>query len=480
MSSQHDRANAPAHIRSRIGDAWHVTDRTTEIRNPYNGSLVAHMPISTAADCDAALDAATKAKNTMAALPGYERANILRRAADMVVQRAEDIALAMTLETGKALSDSRGETVRSAETLRLCAEEAVRIQGEHVPMEASAIGAGKIGMTLRFPVGVVSAITPFNAPINLAAHKLGSVIAAANVAVLKPSPKAPLTVHKFVEVLIEAGLPHGALNVLYGDDIATQIVTDPRVDFVTFTGSTRVGKLIRASAGMRGVTLELGGIGPTIVHDDADLAAAARACARNSMLLAGQSCVSVQNVFVHRGVAEQFTKALTEEVALIRVGDPMDPKTEVGTLIDAPAVNRVAGMVQDAVKEGARIVRGGSHRAAVMEPTILADVSPKMRVVSEEIFGPAVTVQVYDDVMEVFASISNSPYGLQCGVYTKSLSLALQAVRSVRTGGVIVNGTSRWRSDQMPYGGVKDSGIGREGPKYAIRDMTESRFFVLN
>jgi acyl-CoA reductase-like NAD-dependent aldehyde dehydrogenase len=467
-------------IRALIGGAWRDGEAFDEVRDPFKGGVVAYAPISTAQDRDDALASALKAKTAMAALPGYERAAILRRAADIVASRTEEIALAMSLETGKAIGDSRFETQRSADTLRLCAEEAVRIQGEHIPMDASAIGAGKIGMVMRFPAGVIAAITPFNAPVNLAAHKLGPAIAAGNAIVLKPSPKAPLCVHKFVEAFIEAGLPPGAVNTLYGDAIAPRMVSDPRVDFISFTGSIRVGKIIRNAIGMKRVALELGGVGPTFVHSDADLATAARACARNAMLLAGQSCISVQNVFVHKPVFESFAAAVRTEVDAIRVGDPLDATNEVGTLIDEMAAIRVEGMIDRAIQAGATLVRGGKRTGASLDPAILTGVSPEMAIVCEEVFGPAMTIQPYEDIEPIFSSISDSPFGLQCGIFTNSLALALSAIKNVRTGGVIVNGTSRWRSDQMPYGGVKDSGIGREGPKYSIRDMTEERFFVLN
>jgi acyl-CoA reductase-like NAD-dependent aldehyde dehydrogenase len=258
------------------------------------------------------------------------------------------------------------------------------------------------------------------------------------------------------------------------------LVSDPRVDFVSFTGSIGVGKIIRRSTGMKRVALELGGVGPTFVHHDAELPAAAKACARNGMLLAGQSCVSVQNVFVHRSVYEAFLDLMHVEVQQIRFGDPMDPATEVGTLIDAEAARRVEGLVADAADAGATLVCGGPRNGASLPATILTDVSQQLNVVSQEVFGPVVTVQPYDEPEPVFKAISDSPFGLQCGIFTNSLDLAMSAFRSVRTGGVIVNGTSRWRSDQMPYGGVKDSGIGREGPRFAIRDMTDERLLVLN
>jgi acyl-CoA reductase-like NAD-dependent aldehyde dehydrogenase len=467
-------------IRAQIGGNWRDAEGLQEVRDPYRGDIVAYAPISSSHECNDALAAAHKAKDVMAAMPGFERAALLRRAADAVSARGDEIGRAMALETGKALRDCVFEAQRSADMLRLCAEEAVRIQGEHVPMDASAIGAGKIAMVMRFPVGVVAAITPFNGPVNLAAHKLGPALAAGNSVVLKPSPKAPLCVHKFVEAVIEGGVPAGAVNSVYGDAIAPQLVSDPRVDFVSFTGSIRVGKIIRNSIGMKRVALELGGVGPTFVHGDADLAAAAKACARNAVALAGQSCVSVQNVFVQKRIYETFVDAVCREMDTIRFGDPMDMATEVGTLIDEQAAIRVEGMIGRAVDKGAKLLRGCKRTGAQLDGTILTNVTPDMDVVCEEIFGPAMTIQSYEEIEPIFKSISDSPYGLQCGIFTNSLALALSAIKKVRTGGVIVNGTSRWRSDQMPYGGVKDSGMGREGAKYAIHDMTEERFFVLN
>lgn len=470
----------PEQIPMLIGASWKKYTEAQEVRDPYRGDLVAHAPVSSNEDCNAALNAASEAKRLMADMPGHERAALLRRAADNVAASAEETAHAMSRESGKALRDSLAEVRRSADTLRLFAEEAVRIQGEHVPMDATAVSAGKIGMVLRFPVGVVAAITPFNAPVNLAAHKLGPALAAGNSIVLKSSPKAPLSFHKFIEAVAAAGFPSGAINTVYGDAVAAQLVSDPRVDFVSFTGSVRVGKIIRNSVGMKRVTLELGGVGPTLVHRDANLEVAAKACARNAVAITGQSCVSVQNVFVHKKIYDAFVEAVCRELDTIRFGDPMDMATEVGTLIDENAAIRVEGMIQQAVENGARLLRGGKRNGAQMEGTILIDVKGDMDIVCEEIFGPVMSIQPYEEIEPIFKSISDSPYGLQCGIYTNSLDLALSAVKKIRTGGVIVNGTSRWRSDQMPYGGVKDSGMGREGARYSTLDMTEERFFVFN
>jgi len=471
----------PMTVQALIGGSWRAADEVLEVRDPYRGAVVGYSPLSTQRDCDDAITAALAASRVVAAMPGYERAELLRRAADNAAARAPEIGRVMALETGKALRDCEVEAARAADTLRLCAEEAVRIQGEHVPMDASAIGAGKLAVTLRFPVGVVAAITPFNGPVNLAAHKLGPALAAGNSIVLKPSPKAPLCAALFVAAFVDAGIPDGAVNLIYGDAIASQLVTDPRVDFVSFTGSTRVGKIIRNSIGMKRAALELGGVGPTFVHHDADVSAAATACARNAMLLAGQSCISVQNVYVASPVYADFVDVVRNATDAIRFGDPMDPATEVGTLIDEEAASRIEAMVERATDAGAQLLCGGVERhGAQLGAAVLTDVDPEMEVVRDEIFGPVMTIQRYDSIEPIFDAISQSPYGLQCGIFTNALDIALTAFRTIRTGGVIVNGTSRWRSDQMPYGGVKDSGIGREGAKFAIRDMTEERLLVIN
>lgn len=463
-----------------IAGAWREGADLREVVDPYRGDVVCRAPESTARDLGDALDAAVRAKPVMAAMPGYERAALLRRVNALLLQRADDIAETMARETGKAVKDARAEVVRSQDTISLSAEEAIRIQGEHIPLDGSAMGAGKIAVMLRFPVGVVAGITPFNAPFNLACHKVAPALAAGNAIVLKPPPQCPLTVHKLVKLFADAGVPAGALGAVYGNTVGPLLVRDDRVDFVTFTGSTRVGAEIKAATGLRRVALELGGTGPTIVCADADVAAAATMCARNAMRLAGQSCISVQNVYVHASVEAPFLERLVEEVRSIRLGDPLDGETDVGTLIDEAAARRVESWVQEAVAGGARLLAGGRRHGAQVEPTVLADVGPTMKVVCEEVFGPVVSVQAFDDVDSVFDTISASPFGLQCGLFTGSVETSIRAVRRLRTGGVIVNGTSTWRTDQLAYGGVKDSGIGREGPRYAIRDMTEERLLLFN
>jgi acyl-CoA reductase-like NAD-dependent aldehyde dehydrogenase len=483
---QEERASSasdwqPVRVKMLIDGKWHDGEKQYETIDPYRGGVASIAPATNAAELDRALDAATRAKAKAAAMPGYQRAAILRKVCELLPSRTEAIAQCMTRETGKAIKDSRLEVARSAETLMLSAEEAVRIEGEHVPLDASPMGAGKIAVLLRFPIGVVAAITPFNAPFNLACHKVGPAIAAGNTVVLKGSPQAPGVVHLLAELFADAGLPPGFLNTVYGHDAGPALVRDPRVGFITFTGSTRAGTHIRANAGLRPVALELGGIGPTIVHDDAPVAEAARLCGRNSMRLAGQSCISVQNIFVHEAVRDEFAEVMLGEVNSLKLGDPLDEATDVGTLIDKAAADRVATTITEALDHGAVALAGGRRVGnAGYAPTVLEKVDQSMRIVNEEIFGPAASIRTYRDVDPVFQEISDSPLGLQGGIFTRSLELGIKAAKTMRVGGVIINGTSTWRTDQLPYGGVKDSGLGREGPRYAIRDMTEQRLVVFN
>lgn len=464
-----------------IDGEWRESATLLPVHSPYDGQHVGDVAVSTPSDLDAALAAAERTRTAMAAMPGHRRAALLRRAAALLEERTPQIARLMTLETGKAIKDSTAELRRSLDTILLSAEEAIRIEGEHVPLDGSDMGAGKLAMLLRFPVGVVGAITPFNAPFNLTCHKLAPAIAAGNTLVLKTPPQAALTVHEAVRIFADAGLPAGALNSVHGGvELGRALVQDSRVDFITFTGSSRAGLDIKQSSGLKRVALELGGNSPTIVHDDADVVTAANTCAVNGTRLAGQSCISVQNVYVHRAVYAPFLEAITARMSALKVGDPLDPATEVGTLIDEPAARRVESWVQEAVAAGARLVVGGARQGAQMQPTLLTDVKPVMKVVCEEIFGPVVCVIAYDDIGEVFARINESRYGLQCGLFTRSNEITFRAIREVRIGGVIVNGSSTWRTDQLPYGGVKASGIGREGPRYAIRELTEERLVVFN
>jgi acyl-CoA reductase-like NAD-dependent aldehyde dehydrogenase len=472
--------SGPAEIPMLIDGEWRRATETYDVIDPYRKTVTSIGARSSVKDLDDALNAATKAKTVIAKMPAYERAAILRRAGKLLVERADVIAEIMARETGKAVKDAKAEIVRSQDTLSLSAEEAVRIEGEHIPLDASAMGAGKICFMLRFPVGVVAGITPFNAPVNLACHKIAPSIAAGNALVLKAPPQCPGVIHALAQIFVDAGTPAGVLNVLYGDIVGPELVKDPRVDFITFTGSPRAGAAIKANSGLRRVALELGGNGVTIVHSDADIAEAAPLCGRNAMRLAGQSCISVQTCYVHRSQYEKFVELVTAEVKKLKLGDPLDQATDVGTVIDEAAAQRVEGWIKEAVAAGARVMTGGNRNGAQVEPTVIADVKPTMKVVCDEVFGPVISILPYDDIEDVFRFVSESRFGLQTGIFTKQTELAIRAVRSLRTGGVIINGSSTWRTDQLAYGGVKDSGIGREGPKYSIRDMTEERMVLFN
>ena len=485
MATQSSQAARPAtetgeRVPMLIGGAYRYADSETEIVDPYRGDIVSRAPNSTAADLDDAIAAAVAAKDAVAAMPAYKRAEILRKVASLMAERRNAIAEVMTRETGKAIRDSRSEVDRAHDTVSLSAEEAVRIEGDHVPLDATAQGAGKLAMMLRFPVGVVGSITPFNAPFNLACHKAAPALAAGNASVLKPPPQAPLTVHKMVELFVDAGLPAGFLNVVYGNDVGPKLVRDPRIDFISFTGSTRVGAEIKAASGMKRVALELGGTGQTIVHSDADLEKAAEACARYATRIAGQSCISVQNVYAHADIYDRFVGLVRDEIAKVKMGDPLDEATDLGTLIDEAAAKRVEAWVKEAAAAGAKVLAGGGRKGAQIEPTLLVDVDVSMKVVCEEVFGPVLSIQRYEDIDTIFRLVSDLPLGLQCGIFTNSMPLTLRAIRSLRTGGVIVNGPSSWRTDQMPYGGIKNSGIGREGPRYAVQEMTDQRLVIFN
>lgn len=452
-----------------------------ESRDPYRGDLVATAPAAGADEVATAVEAARAAAPEVAAMPAYQRAAILRRAADLIVERAAEIGEIMARETGKALVDAEGEVKRSTDTIALSGEEAIRIEGNHVPLDGSAMGHGKMAFLMRFPVGVVGAITPFNAPVNLACHKLGPAFAAGNAIVIKPPQQCPLVVHRLVELLYDAGVPRHFIQVVHGGAAAGQaLVAHPGVDMLTFTGSSRVGAEIRARAGLRPVTLELGGTGQTIVCEDADLDAIAPLLARNAVRLAGQSCISVQNIYVPRKLAGALGDKVSAQMRGLKLGDPLAKGTDVGTLIDEAAAKRVESWVNEAVAGGAKMLCGGVRHGPAYEPTLLVNVTRDMKVACDEVFGPVASIIAYDDLEEPIRDVSESPLGLQCGVFTDSTQRAMMLARRLRTGGVIINGTSTWRTDQLAYGGVKDSGIGREGPRYAIRDMTEERLILFN
>lgn len=404
------------------------------------------------------------------------------KAAELLLSRQEEFAEILAIEVGKSIRESRGEVERAATTLQISAEEAKRIHGEGVPVESAQGSENRMAFTVKVPVGVVAAITPFNVPINLVCHKLGPALAAGNSVVLKPAEVTPICALKLAELMEEAGLPKGRLQVLTGDgaEIGEWLLENQDVNMFTFTGSPRVGELIRSKAGLRKVSLELGNNSATIVHKDADLEKAASLISQKSFNNAGQVCISVQRIYVHTNIYTAFVNKLKEKTEKLVVGNPMDEQTDIGPMIRLKEAERVEEWVKEAVEEGAKIELGGKRDGAFYLPTILTNVNDDMKVCRQEVFGPVVAIARYDEIDEVISKVNDSDYGLQAGLFTNDLQFAMKAAREIEVGGLIVNDASAYRVDHMPYGGVKKSGNGKEGPKYAIEEMTEERIIVLN
>jgi len=451
-----------------------------EVRDPYRGDPVARVAVSGAAEVGAAVDAAVAAQREVAALAVHERAAILRRAADLVEARAPGYATTITRQTGKALKNTLREVRRSAWTLRAAAAAAEAHQGRVLVPDVAPEGEGLLAMAIWEPVGVVGAITPFNAPFNLVMHKVAPAFAAGNAIVVKPASQAPLGAIDVAQLIEEAGAPPGAVNVIPGNrDTVAAMLDEPRFDMFTLTGSRAAGESVVRGAGLRRVTLELGANSPNIVHRDAPLHAAAEACVKGGFANTGQSCNSVQRILVQRDVADEVTELVVQLARGLKAGDPMDPDTDVGTLVDEAAAERVESWIDEARGRGARVLTGGARNGAQLEPAVVADAPLDTRLVCEEIFGPVVVILPYDGVEDAIRQANATPYGLQAAVFTASLDVALRVVRGVRAGGVLVNRSSNFRMDHLPYGGVKESGIGREGPAQAIEEMSELKLVLI-
>lgn len=452
------------------------------VRNPFDGSEVGRTWIAGDAEFNLAADAAVAAAPVMRALPAYERAAILMRASSELAHRKQEIALTVAGEAGKPLKDALTETERAAMTFHVAAEEARRLGGEFVPMDLAPHGAGRLAIVKRVPVGPIAAISPFNFPLNLTAHKIAPAIAAGNPIVVKPATKTPLSAITLADILVRAGLPGDAISVLpMTRTTGDRLVTDERFKLLTFTGSSSVGWGMKTRAGKKRVILELGGNAGVIVDDTADIAFAAGRVAAGGFSFAGQSCISVQRVYVHDRVFDDFTSALVKLVEGLKVGDPLEATTDVGPMIEEGEAERVESWVREAVADGARVLTGGKRLGgALYAPTVLTDVPADARVCAEEVFAPVVILARFSSFEAALVEVNRSTYGLQAGVFTASLERSLQAFDAIEAGGVLVNDVPTWRIDHMPYGGVKDSGLGREGPKYTIEEMTEPRLLVIN
>jgi acyl-CoA reductase-like NAD-dependent aldehyde dehydrogenase len=451
-----------------------------DVRSPYSGELVGRVASGGTAEARAAVDAAATAMLTP--LPAHERAAILDRVPAGIAARADELARVLSAEAGKPIAAARLEVSRAQSTFEAAATAARTLAGEMVPMEAAEAGAGKLAFTLRVPVGVVAAITPFNFPLNLVAHKLAPAIAAGCAVVLKPAEKTPLSAFLLAEIIEDAGLPPGRLNVVAGDPIAIGdvLVEDERVRLITFTGSGAVGWGLRERASRKRVLLELGNATPAIVLGDADLERAAERLAATAFAFAGQACVSVQRIYVERGAYDAFLERFLPRVEALRVGDPADEETDVGPVIDASSRERVLGWIEQARAGGATVLTGGAATEdGVILPTVLADAGPELDVSCREVFGPVCTVNAVDSLDEALELANGTPYGLQAGIFTRDLSAALRAAHELEFGGVLVNESPSFRVDAMPYGGVKDSGNTKEGPAAAVREMTEERLVVV-
>jgi glyceraldehyde-3-phosphate dehydrogenase (NADP+) len=453
-----------------------------EVRSPYDGDLIATVPQATVEDIDRAISGAVEGAVTMRRLPGYERFQILRRAADAMVARREELAKTISLEEGKTLAEANFEVGRAAETIELSAEEAKRLGGEMLPLDGAPGAAGKLGFTLRIPCGVVAAITPFNFPLNLVCHKVGPALAAGNSVVLKPASDTPISALTLTAILLEAGLPPLGMACLTGagKTLGDALVSDPRVRKITFTGSADVGKHICKLAGLKRVTMELGSNSPLIVLPDADMEKVAAAVVASGYGNAGQVCISTQRVLGVGKAYDALVGALTTQVSAIRTGNPLDAETKMGPMIRERDAERVGQWIDEAVASGARLVAGGTRQGSMFAPTLLAEVKPEMKVSREELFGPAVGVARAGDIHEAIRLANDSRYGLSAGIFTRDIDAALRFARECESGNIHINWGPAWRADLMPYGGLKDSGLGREGPKYAINEMTEMKTVVVH
>jgi len=464
-----------------IGGEKISTRETLKIRFPYTGEVYAEVCMAGTEDLNNAVAAACNGFEKTKVLPSHARAEILFRIAEEIDRRADELAGILVMEGGKTRKFAAGEVARAEMTVRLSAEEATRIYGEIIPLDHSPDTEGRTGFVRRFPLGPVAGIVPFNFPLNLACHKLAPAIAAGNSIILKPASATPVSALVLGDMAVAAGLPPEAISVVPCEGARAELLArDHRVACLSFTGSCAVGWHLRSIAGRKRVGLELGGNAAVIIHSDANLDYAAQRIATGGFINAGQVCISVQRVLVHRPVYEQALAKILAAVKALRIGDPRDPATDVGPMIDRLKAEEAYRKVQEAVRQGAKIVRGGTLEGTLFAPTILTNTTPDMRVNSEEVFAPLITVVPYDTFDEALCIANTGEFGLQAGIFTQNINRVMQAFEQMQVGGVQVNDIPTFRSDAMPYGGVKGSGLGHEGPRYAIEEMTELRLMVIN
>jgi len=464
-----------------VGGKKRKSDQLKKVRFPYDGEVIAQVYQASDDDLEDAVVSAVEGFEITRKLPSHARSRILYNLLDQMEKRAEELVESLVMEGGKTQNVARGEVGRAKETVRVAAEEAKRIDGEIIPIDWTEAGEGRIGFVRRFPLGPVLGIAPFNYPLNLACHKLAPAIAAGNSFILKPASATPISGLLLGEMVLEAGLPPEALSVVTcPGSKAEKLVADPRIAYFTFTGSSEVGWHLKGIAGRKRVGLELGGNAAAIIHEDANIDYAVSRIAVGGFTNAGQNCISVQRVLMHRPIYNETLEKLLDRISVLKVGDPRNPQVEVGPMIDAGAAADAFEMVQEALVQGAEILLGGTCEGTIFQPTVLGNTQPNMRVNRQEIFAPVITVTPYDDFDEALAMANDTDYGLQSGLFTQNMNRILRAFEEIEVGGLQVNDVSTFRVDQMPYGGVKGSGIGREGPRYAIEEMTEMKLMVLN
>ena len=456
-----------------IGDR-RVKGKEFTLPSPYNGEPVGIIHNTSLQDVLVAIESSKEAGKAWSRTPAHARSALLMNIARLMQARSDELATIMARQTGKTLKDARTETARSISAMIISSEEAKRICGQMIPMDAVEPGTGKMGFTLRVPVGVVAGITPFNAPLSTLIHKLGPALAGGNTLVVKPHPNGSGVTALMADIVLEAGVPPGVFNVVHGDaEVGSALVQSEKVALVNFTGSGAVADKIIRAVGLKRVLLELGGNAPTIVHSDANLDKAVPVCAEAAFGLTGQSCISTQRIYVQRAVYDDFLKRFVESVQKRKVGDPTNPMTDVGPMINEVSAKRIEAWVKEAVSGGAKLECGGVRTGNTVTPAILTAVNPRMKVVCEEVFGPVATVTPYDTLDEVIAWANDTPWGLKSGAFTQSLDVAFRLARELEFGAININAASRARTDQEPSGGIKQSGWGKEGPRYAIEEMTD-------
>jgi succinate-semialdehyde dehydrogenase/glutarate-semialdehyde dehydrogenase len=464
-----------------IGGRWVEGDQTFDVVDKFSGEVIGQADRATREQVDAAVAAAHRSFLSTR-LDANERYAIMRRVGDLIDRRREELARTIVSEAGFPVSDAQNEVTRAIQTFLTAGEEAKRLVGEVVPIEAAPGNAHRMAFTIRVPRGVVCGITSFNAPLNFVAHKAGPALAAGNTVVLKAPQATPFSAALLCEILLDAGLPPGHVNLAQGPggEIGRWLVANPLIRFFTFTGSTSVGKQLQREVGLRPVALELGSIAATLVCEDGDLDRAAPRIANSAFRRAGQACTSTQRLFVHSRVLEPFLEKFVAATSRLKVGDPHDPDTVVGPMISEAEAQRAHQWVSDAVARGARLVAGGERRGALLMPTILADVTGDMQVLCEEIFAPVVSVIPFDSLDDAIDRVNSTEFGLAAGIFTRDITTALTAAKRIHVGVVHINESSSSRVDLMPFSGVKDSGLGREGPKYAMQEMTEERLITVS